>query len=82
MFLPQDIFRSMLEGSVNLYSAKYFYTMDLAYLILRIIISLVGFINPCTVCITIKKITTFPIWNTFPLLFRIIFSFFFFLLIN
>ena len=59
----------MLEDSGNLYSDKYFYTMVFTSVIVRIFISLVGFLNPFTICITIKTITTFPIWNSFPLLF-------------
>ena len=41
-----------------------------------------GFLKPFTVCITIKTIPTFPILNYFPLLFRILFSSFFFLLLD
>ena len=67
---------------MNLYSAKSFYTMVFTSVIISIIISLVGFQKPFTVCIIIKKIPTFPFWNSSPLFFRVIFSSFLFLLIN
>ena len=44
---------------------------------IRIMISLVVFLKPFMVCITIETITNFPIWNDSPLLFRIIFYSFF-----
>ena len=52
------------------------------FAIISIMISLVGFLNIFAVCITIKTIPTFPIWNYPPLLFRIIFCYFFFLFRN
>ena len=67
---------------MNLYSDKSFYTVVFNYEILSIMLILGGFLKPFTVCITIKTIPTFPILNYFPLLFRILFSSFFFLLLD
>ena len=67
---------------MNLYSANHFYTMVFTSVVLRIMINLVGFLKPFTVCITIKAIPTFPLYNYSPLLFIIIFFSFFFLLVN
>ena len=49
----QKNLRSMSEKLVNLYSTKYFYTEFFNYVTLRIIISLVGFLKPFTVCMKI-----------------------------
>ena len=72
----------MLEGSLNLYSAKSFWTMGFTFAIIRIIISLTDLINLFVVHISIKPIITFPIRNLFPLLFKIILCFFLFLFNN
>ena len=63
----------LLEVSENLYSVKSFYTMGLYFVIPSTMISLVGFLTPFAVWITIKAIPTFTIWNYYPLFFRILF---------
>ena len=45
--------------------------------IIKIMIIIFGLLNKFTVCITIKKIITFPTWNSFLLFFKIIFSSFY-----
>ena len=82
LIYPQRELQSMLEVSVNLYSAKSFYTVGVSFVIIMIMISLVDFLKPFAVCITIKTITNFPIWNSFPLLFIIILFSFLFLFHN
>ena len=72
----------MLEVSVNLYSAKSFYMMGVDFVILRIVIIFFGLLKPFAVFITIEKFFNFPIWNSFPLLFRINICSFFFLFRN
>ena len=67
-----------LEGLTKLYSKKPFKRWVFTFVIIRIMISFVGFQSPFTVWTTIKTIPTFPIWNYFPLLFRIPFYYLFF----
>ena len=62
---------------MNLYSDKSFYKMFFTSVIIKIMIILVGLINPFTVCITIKTIPILPIWNYSHLLLRILCSSFF-----
>ena len=82
MISHRCIMLRILEVSFNLYSAKSFLTMGFTFVILSIMIILVGVKKTFAVCNTIKKIPTFPIWNYFHLLFRIIFCSFFFLYHN
>ena len=56
---------------MKLYSAKTFYIMSFTFAIIGIMIKLVGFLKTFAVCIAIKTITNFPIWD-FHLIFRIL----------
>ena len=76
---PPRIIPSVLEISVNLYYDKFFYMMCFNFIIIRLMIILVAFLNLFRVFITTKTIPTFPIHNSFLLLFRIIFCSFFFI---
>ena len=77
-----ELRRSMSEDFSNLYSDKYFYKIHFIFVIIRTMISLVGFLKLFAVCITTKTIPTFPIWKYLLLLFKILLCSFFFIFHN
>ena len=80
-FIPRlpyhSFFKPLLEVPLNLYYDKSFIEVGFNSVIITIMIRLVGLLHLFEVCITIKKIPTYPILNVLPLLFRNIFSSFF-----
>ena len=79
LFILSLLIILVLEVLLNLYSYKSFLSLCFTFLVIRIIIGLVVLKKEFVVCITIRKITTFPIWNYPPLLSKIIFCSFLFI---